>query len=85
MAKLSAQKRIEGWQELMQNYELSQGAKDLSKFDLKAAFDAFDDAIDNNAPTINGWLPQPFRGAATPADKAFLMQLVLIKRYLEGA
>jgi hypothetical protein len=64
----------------------------LSHADIKAAVDAFDNALDGNQNTLgfsntasllanlNNILPLPFRTTATAAQKAVLLSYVLLKR-----
>ena len=62
-----------------QNPDGSQSVTVL-KADIRAALNAIDDALDANAATINGWFPQPFRGAASPEQKALIVAVVALKR-----
>lgn len=50
------------------------------KADLRAAVDALDNWVEANAATINAALPQPFRGAATPEQKAILLAYIALER-----
>lgn len=52
----------------------------FTKAELRAALDATDDWIDDNAASFNSALPQPFRGAATSAQKTLLFCYVAMRR-----
>ncbi len=53
----------------------------IRKQDLRAAIDALDDFIDTTgAAAINAALPQPFRGAATPEQKALVLAYLALER-----
>lgn len=57
----------------------------MAKADLRAAANALDDFLNNNAAAINGAIPQPARGALTARQKARLLVYVIRRRYLAGA
>lgn len=65
------------WQEFMEQGHCP-GA--LTKAQLRAAVDAVDDWVDANASAFNTALPQPFRGAATSAQKAIVLAFVALRR-----
>jgi len=50
------------------------------KADLRAAVDATDAWIDDNAASYNSALPQPFRGAASEGQKTLLFCAVAAMR-----
>lgn len=52
----------------------------VTKADLRAAVDATDDWIEASQASFNAALPQPFRGAATTAQKTFLFCYVAMRR-----
>lgn len=52
----------------------------FTKPDLAAAVAAVDAWVDTNTTSYNNALPQPFRGTATPQQKALLLALVAMKR-----
>lgn len=54
------------------------------KADGRAAVDALDQFLSDNATVINSAIPQPARGALTQAQKARLLMLVIQRRYLTG-
>lgn len=80
MAVLTENQRREAWAEMMRR-----GGVSITKADLRAAFDAIDDWFDANASTINQAIPAAARAGLTTAQKAFLLALVLRKRYDVGA
>lgn len=55
-------------------------APSLLKADVRAAVNAADDWIDTNAAGFNTALPQPFRGAATTAQKAIILAYCALRR-----
>ncbi len=57
------------------------GLGNLTKQDLMAAVAAADDWLTTNAAAFNTALPQPFRGAATTAEKAALLVFVTKRRW----
>ena len=57
---------------------------DVLKADLRAAVNAADTWVDDNAGSYNTALPLPFRPSATAAQKALLLQFVVAKRFLSG-
>lgn len=54
------------------------------KADLRAAVDALDQFLSDNAATINTAIPQPARGGLTTVQKARLLMFVIQRRYLTG-
>lgn len=57
----------------------------LTKADVRAALNALDQYLHDNAAAINTAIPQPARTNLTTAQKARLMMFVIRKRYLAGA
>ena len=55
------------------------------KADLKAAANALDTFLNNNASTINQAIPAAARSALTTAQKARLLVWVIRQRYIAGA
>ena len=80
MALLSEPDRIVVWQRWMRENNESCG---ISKADLRAAVDALDQFLEDNAGAINTAIPQPARGALTVAQKARLLAYVTIRRWGE--
>jgi hypothetical protein len=78
MAVLDGTNRFRLWAHAMRNWPGTMPA--LTKADLRAAVDAADDLLEANQASFNAGLPQPFRGATTPAQKTFLIGLVAMRR-----
>lgn len=57
----------------------------LTKPDLKAAINALDTFLNDNAVTINQAIPQPARATLTTEQKAAMLMYVVYKRYLKGS
>jgi hypothetical protein len=57
----------------------------LTKVDIRAAVNAFDDYFNANAAAINQALPQPARAALSQSQKAHLLTLVIAQRYFKGS
>lgn len=57
----------------------------VTKADLRAAINAIDGWISDNAASLNAAIPQPARAALTSAEKTRLFKMVLTKRYMVGA
>lgn len=72
LAVLDAINRLRAWAQAMRDWPAALGMPAVTKTELKAAVDATDDWIDSNQAAFNTALPQPFRGAATTAQKTFL-------------
>lgn len=78
---LDATNRLRVWAQLMRSFpDALLPFPAVTKPQLKAAVDATDDWIDANAASFNTALPQPFRGAATTAQKAYLLAFVTMRR-----
>jgi len=83
MAIQTDQQRFDGWAEFMR--EFPPGASiSITKQDLRAAYDALDTWLSDNAATINSAIPQPARGALSQSEKARLFVKVLRDRYMKG-
>jgi hypothetical protein len=82
MAVLSDPERFACWKQLMR--DLRDIAEDVTiqKADLRAAVDAIDDFLNDNATTINQAIPQPARSALSTKQKALLLMAVIVRRYL---
>lgn len=85
MAVLSDGDRSATWAELMQEWSSAREPVALTKADLRAAVDAIDTWLNDNAASANAAIPQPARGALTTAQKARLLMFVVRRRYLSGA
>jgi hypothetical protein len=81
MAVLPDQDRFECWQRSMELMsEIREGCT-ISKQDLRAAVNAIDTWVNDNAATMNAAIPQPARSALTQKQKARLFTLVVHRRY----
>lgn len=85
MAVLSDNDRTETWAELMREWSNAREPVSVTKADLRAAVDAIDTWLNDNAASANTAIPQPARGALTTAQKARLLMFVVRRRYLSGA
>lgn len=83
MAQLPEDDRLKIWRGLMRYWSSTGEPTPFVKADLKAAVDALDTWLDDNAATVNSALPQPFRGAATQEQKAVLLSALVAMRYTE--
>jgi len=83
VAVLTDNERKNIWAALMRRWSAERESCGFAKADLRAAVDALDQWLEDNAPAINSALPQPFRGAASPGDKALLLAYVTLRRYGE--
>ena len=82
MAVLNSSDRGDIWTRIMRDLvKLALGAVSFNKTDLRAAIDAADVWADANAAAYNSALPAAFRTAATPRQKAAVLQYVIEKRF----
>jgi len=77
MAALSDPVRARLWRKFM---EAGASPPTVLKADVRAAVNAVDDWVDSNASAFNTALPQPFRGAATSAQKALILAYIALER-----
>lgn len=56
----------------------------VNKTDVRAALDAVDQWVSDNAASFNTALPTAFKNNATASQKARLLQYVVAERYLNG-
>lgn len=80
MAQLSSGDRALVCGEINRSGPIIQGLTIL-KADLRAAVDAIDTWVDDNAAAFNTAIPQPARGALTAKQKAALLMFVVEKRF----
>lgn len=78
MAVLGETSRRELWAEFMRRND---EPTSITKQELRAAVDALDAFFDSNAATINAAIPQPARGSLSASQKAFILSLLLERRY----
>jgi hypothetical protein len=84
MANLSENARIAIWSEIMQELSDAREPVSIVKTDLRAAVNAIDAWLSDNAASLNSAIPQPARGALTTAQKSRLLRLVARRRYEDG-
>jgi len=85
MAILSDPDRADLWADFMRDQSIDRAALALTKTDLRAAVNALDQFLSDNAAAINSAIPQPARGALTVQQKAKLLMFVIQKRFLKNA
>ena len=82
MPVLSEADRVALWAQFMDDNADPIGA--LTKVQLRAAGDALDQFLSDNASAINSAIPQPARAVLTAPQKARLLMVVIERRYLTG-
>jgi hypothetical protein len=85
MAVMADADRIETWKRYM--HDVSHSAEvfgALTKADIRAAVDALDTFLSDNATAINNALPTAAKNNLTQAQKARLLTYVISQRYLKG-
>lgn len=85
MAVLTDQQRFDAWAEFMQEISMAREGIAVTKQDLRAALNAADQWVSDNAASFNTAIPQPARGALTAGQKARLLMFVVQKRFIVGA
>lgn len=78
MAVLGDSERFEVWAQIMRELPMP----GVTKPELRAAVNALDTWLNDNAAAANAALPQPARGALTVEQKAALLSYVIARRYL---
>lgn len=82
MAVLTEQERRDVWKEAMQIWSArNEETGTLLKAGLRAAVNATDQFIEDNAAAYNAVLPIAARTTLTAAQKAELFSIVALKRY----
>lgn len=85
MAILSSQQRADLWAQFMREFPKDETLGALTKVDLRAAVDALDQFLSDNAAAVNNSIPQPARSELTARQKALLLIAVVRARFaLEG-
>jgi hypothetical protein len=84
MAELNSAQRQALWAALMEELSNAREPIAISKSELRAAVDAIDTWLNNNAAALNSAIPQPARGSLTTSQKARLLMFVVRARYVEG-
>ena len=85
MALLTDGDRFDIWAEFMRDRSAAHdpfGA--LTKVDLRAAVNAIDQWVSDNAASFNTAIPQPARAQLTTSQKALLLRFVVAKRFDSG-
>lgn len=85
MAVLSDADRLEEWADLMRDMSTAGESCSISKAELRAALNAVDQWVSDNAASLNSAIPQPARGALTAAQKARILVRVVRRRFETGA
>lgn len=84
MAVLSDNDRIVCWEQWMrENKEAVIG--DMTRQELRAAVNAMDVWVNDNASALNTAIPLPARTVLSTAQKALLFNFVVFRRYIAGA
>jgi len=81
MAVLPDADRVAAWAEAMRLMSDGHEPCSLTKAELRAAIDAVDVWVDDNATAYNTAIPQPARGALTTQQKARLLLLIVRRRF----
>ena len=88
MAVLTDQDRFEVWADVMRQTAISLALDEpignITKQDLRAAIDALDVWLNDNAASANSAIPLPARTALSARQKAALLMYVISKRYLRS-
>lgn len=83
MANLVDDDRVAVWREFMSRMGPEDRTADLTKADFRAAVNALDVWVANNAGTINAAIPQPARSALTALEKIGIFAAVATKRFVK--
>lgn len=82
MAVLPEANRLRIWRGLMRYWSLlRETVAGISKAQLKAAVDAADQWVEDNAASYNSALPTAFRNNATTSQKSLLLVGVVLMRF----
>lgn len=84
MAVMTDAQRFEIWADFMRELSNERDPIGVDKNDLRAAFNAADQWISDNASSFNTAIPQPARTALTATQKARLLMFVVRKRFNVG-
>ena len=80
MAVLTDNQRLNIWEKWMRE---NLGDVSITKTDLRAAINAIDDFLDNNAVTINNAFSEPAKSSLSAGQKAMVLAYVAIKRWTD--
>ena len=78
MANLPDEDRRRIWAHIMR--QRGEVPPTIVKPELRAAVNAVDAWVDGNTASFNAALPEPFRSAATPEQKAMMLMFVVMRR-----
>ena len=81
MAVISDADRVVVWEDALKNASVLDPFVGLLKADIRAAVDAVDGWVNDNAVSFNRALPLTARTALTVKQKARLLALVITKRF----
>jgi len=85
MSILSDTARADVWAGAMRRFSQDKLSCGVTKEDLRAAVDALDTFLSDNATAVNSAIPQPARSSLSVTQKALLLMYVIDRRYLDGA
>jgi hypothetical protein len=85
MAVMTPGQRQDTVAELMNEWSADRQSCSLRKAELRAAIDAADQWVSDNAAAFNAALPVAARNALTNAQKAHLLAVVVESRFKRGA
>lgn len=81
MAVLNETDRADVWRMYMKILSQERQTINITKQELRAAVDAVDVWVENNAASFNTAIPQPARGSLTARQKAQLLVYVVMRRF----
>lgn len=81
MAVLSNNDRFAAWAQAMREISEAGESITITKTELRAALNAVDQWVDDNATAFNQAIPQPARSALSASQKARLLTLVVRRRF----
>jgi hypothetical protein len=86
MPNLADADREQVWRDFMAQESAQHGvyAGPLTKADIRAAVDAIDQWLTDNAASGNQAIPQPARTGLSAAQKARMQSLIVLKRWGTG-
>lgn len=84
MAVMNDANRIAVWTKYMQDISAIGEACAITKVQLRAAIDAADQWVSDNASSFNSALPTAARNNLTAAQKSRLLRCVLMRRFEAG-
>lgn len=82
MAVLSDSDRARLWRGIQRYWSAQLIPCGITKADVRAAINAADDWLNANAASYNSALPQPARGTLTTAQKALILVMAALARFL---